>query len=109
MKFEILPLPVFEREARRLIRKYPSLKRELAALSTILVNDPRQGDALGKNCYKIRIAIASKGAGKSGGGRVISHLAVRREVVYLLHIYDKSERSNISRSELDALIKQVPV
>lgn len=108
MSFEIRPLPVFEREARRLIKKYPSLIKEISALGLKLAKDPRQGDALGKSCYKVRMAIASKGGGKSGGGRLITHVAVVKRVVYLLSIYDKAERSTITRKELLALIDQIP-
>jgi hypothetical protein len=50
------------------------------------------GIPLGNNCFKIRIAVASKGKGKSGGGRIITHFAIRDATVYLLSIYDKSEK-----------------
>ena len=38
------------------------------------------------NCFKIRLAIASKGRGKSGGARVITHFYIENETVYLLAI-----------------------
>jgi hypothetical protein len=62
----------------------------------LLKLEPICGAALGNNCYKVRIAIASKGKGKSGGGRVIIHVKVTRNKVYLLSVYDKSEQSNIT-------------
>ncbi len=108
MKYEVRPLSVFERKARRLIGKYPSLKRELAALGASLEEEPRQGTALGKDCYKIRLAIVSKGKGKSGGARVITNVLVRDRTVHLLTIYDKSEQADLSAKELDALIAKVP-
>jgi len=51
-----------------------------------LENNPRLGTAIGKNCYKIRLSIRSKGKGKSGGARVITHLIVNigDETLYLL-------------------------
>jgi hypothetical protein len=57
------------------------------------------------NCYKIRLSIASKGKGKSGGARVIAYLQISETTVYLLTIYDKSEQENISAKALEELLK----
>jgi hypothetical protein len=73
-----------------------------------LENNPIQGVALGRNCYKIRFAISSKGKGKSGGARIITNIVISDETVYLLSIYDKSEKENLSDNELDELLKFVP-
>nr|WP_235904297.1 type II toxin-antitoxin system RelE/ParE family toxin [Arcticibacter tournemirensis] len=55
---------------------------------------------MGDNCFKIRIAIASKGKGKSGGARVITHVLIKEETVFLLSIYDKAEREAISDKDI---------
>jgi hypothetical protein len=47
-----------------LVKKFASLKKEFAILITSLKENPEQGNSLGNNCYKIRIAIASKQKGK---------------------------------------------
>jgi hypothetical protein len=73
-----------------------------------LERDPEQGIALGNNCYKIRIAISSKGKGRSGGGRVITNIEVGDKTVYLLSIYDKSEKENLTNKELRELLKILP-
>nr|WP_255353670.1 type II toxin-antitoxin system RelE/ParE family toxin [Pedobacter sp. R20-19] len=62
---------------------------------------------MGKNCFKIRIAITSKGKGKSGGARVITNFIITESTVYLLSIYDKSEQDNISDKELLELLKEI--
>jgi len=69
--------------------------------------NPEQGVDLGNRCYKIRLAIASKGKGKSGGARVIAHLVIEDDAVYLLAIYDKSEKSTLTDSELAELLRQI--
>lgn len=56
----------FRKEAKQLIKKYHSLGVEIAQLINQLSENPFEGEALGRDCYKIR--IASKGKGKSGGG-----------------------------------------
>ena len=43
-----------------IIKKFPSLKQELAELSAILTTHPDSGMPLGNDTYKIRIAIKSK-------------------------------------------------
>lgn len=63
------------------------------------------GTPLGNECYKIRLAIRSKGQGKSGGARVITHVWVSETTVFLLSIYDKSEAETISDKDLKERLK----
>ena len=88
-------------------KKYPSLKQDFFELIESLEKNPEQGTNLGNNCYKIRIAIESKGKGKSGGARVITNFIIADETVYLLSIYDKSDKENLSNKELKELLKFV--
>ena len=108
MSYNIKTTDVFERQAKRLIKKYISLKNELQKLIQELKTNPNQGILLGKNCYKIRIAIASKGKGKSGGARVITNFVIAESTIYLISIYDKSEKENLTDSELTTLLKSIP-
>jgi len=71
--------------------------------------NPIQGKSLGRNCYKIRMTIQSKAKGKSGGARVITNIVVSDEAVFLLSIYDKSEKENLSIKELKELLKSIDV
>lgn len=80
---------------------------EYIALLDSLEQNPEQGTPIGNHCFKIRIAIASKGKGKSGGARVIIHVVVTDKIVFLLDIYDKSEQENISEKELAELLKMI--
>lgn len=72
MSYKVKFIPKFEKELKRLAKKYPSLKSDFLSLLTSLKEDPSQGTSLGNECYKIRLAITSKGKGKSEGARVIS-------------------------------------
>ena len=107
MKYNILTIPQFDRQIKRLARKYPSLKAEFIALIEELEGNPKKGIPLGNNCFKIRLALASKGRGKSGGARLITHFYVENEAVYLLSIYDKSEQTDISDKELRELLFEI--
>ena len=104
MSFEILTIPPFDRQLKKLAKKYPSIKQDFASLLNSLQEDPEQGILLGKSCYKVRMAITSKGKGKSGGSRVITHLVIDDQTIYLLSIYDKSEKATISDAELKELL-----
>ncbi|MCF0074860.1 type II toxin-antitoxin system RelE/ParE family toxin [Dyadobacter sp. CY261] len=92
---------------KRLAKRYPSLKTDVIKLVNSLSADPTQGIPLGQNCFKIRLAIKSKGKGKSGGARVITFVVVLSETVVLLSIYDKSDKENISSEELADLLQSL--
>jgi hypothetical protein len=97
----------FKKQAKRLLKKYPSLKAELEFLVNNLETAPQIGIALGNNCFKIRIAIASKGKGKAGSARIITHFKIQKNTVYLLSIYDKSDQENLSDNELIELLRLI--
>jgi mRNA-degrading endonuclease RelE of RelBE toxin-antitoxin system len=104
MNFSVIPTDRFKKGAKRLIKKFPSLKQELADLSNTLTNEPETGIPLGNDAYKIRLSIKSKGKGKSGGGRVITYVVTNDKEVYLLTIYDKSEFDSIDDKTLRTII-----
>ncbi len=106
MKFKVELTDHFKKEAKRLLKKYPSLKNELTELFEILEENPELGTSLGNNIYKIRLAISSKGKGKSGGARIITYVAITDETVLLLSIYNKSETENLSISEIQEILKK---
>ncbi len=107
MNYDVITSENFVRELKRLAKKYSSLKNDVNLLGEKLTLDPTQGTPLGKDCFKIRLAIESKGKGKSGGARVITAVFSVQEKVVLLSIYDKAEKENISDKELKLLLKQI--
>ena len=107
MSYKVKTIPYFEKELKRLAKKYPSLKTEFIKLVNQLEQEPKLGTSLGNNCYKIRLAIASKGKGKSGGARVLTYFQISETSVFLLSIYDKSEQENISSKELTELLNYI--
>jgi mRNA-degrading endonuclease RelE of RelBE toxin-antitoxin system len=107
MNYSVIPIDKFKKEAKRLIKKYPSLKQELSKLSSLLAANPTLGTSLGNNSYKIRVSIKSKGAGKSGGARVITYVISENKEVYLLTIYDKADFDTIDDKTLKRIIKSI--
>jgi hypothetical protein len=105
MSFNVIVTTGFKKHAKSIGKKHHSLKSDLEGLIGSLEQNPLQGEPLGKDCYKIRMAITSKSKGKSGGSRVITCVKVVDQNVYLLTIYDKSDKENISDKELNDLLK----
>ena len=101
MSYGEVAISNFKKKARRLVKRFPSLKEELITLDNTLQNNPTHDTRLAKNCYKIRLAIASKNKGRGGGARVITHIHVAGNTVFLLSIYDKSEREDLDDNEIN--------
>jgi mRNA-degrading endonuclease RelE of RelBE toxin-antitoxin system len=110
MSCRIITLLSFDKELKKLAKKYPSMKMDYSNLLDNLEINPKTGTPIGKNCYKVRLQITSKGKGKSGGARVITHLlvTVQNQTLYLLKIYDKNEQETISENELSSLLNSLP-
>lgn len=108
MSCKIIVADDFARRLKHLAKRYRSIKDDYARLLESLHKNPAQGVDLGQGLRKIRMAITSKGRGKSGGARVITYTvlaATDDTVVRLLYIYDKSEKSNITDAEIQSLKK----
>lgn len=112
MSSKVVVTPNFQREAKKLNKKYHSLKKELNELVESLEKDPLQGTLISENVYKIRLSIKSKGKGKSAGARIITYLHIEEtedneQVVYLVSIYDKSNYENISDYFIRQMIDEI--
>ena len=104
MSFKIVIADSFRRPGKRLGKKFASFKADFASFLDELAANPQSGEPLGRDCYKVRLAIAAKG--KSGGARVMTCVKVVGETVFLLTIYDKSEQDSISDTERDTLLRE---
>ena len=111
MKVSIDYLEEFERGAKALRKKYPSFEKDYDTFLDELEANPYGGESLGQHTYKHRLAIASKGKGKSGGARVITYNVQQKSadevLVTLMAIYDKSDIENVSDAYLRSLVQQI--
>ncbi|MGB3547660.1 MAG: addiction module toxin RelE [Saprospiraceae bacterium] len=89
------------------------MKSDIESLFNSPLDDPYQGDKIAENIYKVRLAIKSKGRGKSGGARVINYLDIKiiedlEEVgIFILTIYDKSDAESISTNFVKKMIEEI--
>jgi len=106
MKYEIVATEGFECQLRHLGKKYMSIPNDYERLLEELLKNPQMGEKLGGNARKVRMAITSKNKGKRGGARVITCnvlINIENTDIYLLAIYDKGEKDNISSKEIEIL------
>lgn len=110
MEVVIYTHPEFERQFKRFRKKYHSMVDDYRDLIKSLKREPYQGSNLGGGIRKVRLGVADKGGGKSGGMRVITFTINKIDdniiEVTLLYIYDKSEMSNVSDKFISYLLKQ---
>ena len=95
----------FDKSVKKIFKKFPLIK-VLHLLKIQLLKDPTAGVSLGKDCYKIRMAISSKNSGKSSGARVITYVKIENKLIILLDLFDKADKDSITEKELSALIKK---
>jgi mRNA-degrading endonuclease RelE of RelBE toxin-antitoxin system len=110
MTNKIVPLRCFVPAFKRFNKKFPSLKNDFLELEQQLLQNPKLGENLGGNLYKIRLANKDKVKGKSAGYRIISYLVEENELestIYLVKIYDKSEESTVTKTTLLKLIHSI--
>ena len=106
MSFEIITSDYFDTEAKALAKRYKSFKKDLIEFRKELEKTPLQGSEIAPNIRKIRMAIATKGRGKSGGARIITYNALVTEQegkVYLLLI----QRVQIDGESLESAEKHL--
>jgi mRNA-degrading endonuclease RelE of RelBE toxin-antitoxin system len=107
MSYKIIPSDTFEKDVKKLAKRFKQLKKDLISLYEELQKEPFSGTSLGNNCYKIRVPNSSIPTGKSGGFRTISLVKIEAEKILLLTIYSKTEKENISDSELKELLENL--
>ncbi len=110
MNFEIKATEEFRKSLKSLSKRHRSLRYDFEEFTKSLRDNPFQGDELFPGLRKIRMAISSKGRGKSGGARVITYTFVETEAggwIYLLDIYDKSDYSTVDIAVLQRIIKNL--
>ena len=78
----------FRASYKQLKKRHRSLDDDFERLLNSLLQNPMQGVELFGGARKIRLAITSKGRGKSGGARVIIRVRIVQDELQLLYIYD---------------------
>ncbi len=109
MKYDIIATPFFLKKIKKLAKHYLSLYKDYDVFLSELKACPQMGIDLGNGLHKIRMRISDKNKGKSGGARVITFtvvVATEESQLYLVCIYDKSERENMTNDEIRLVLRE---
>jgi len=78
----------------------------ITAIANTISSDPQQGERMEGTGVARKIRFAGRGKGKSGG-RVITYFAGEDVPVFLLALFSKGERDNLSKAERNELRKEL--
>ena len=111
MQVQFKYIEEFKKCAKVLRKRYKSFDEDYDKLLNALEKDPMQGVSLGGGVRKIRMAVASKRQGKSGGVRVLTYNAklINPELVIItfLSVYDKSDIDNVKDAYIKGLLAEL--
>ena len=105
MNLKIKTLPSFDKELKKLSKRYRSIKKDMKQLYHELLENQNAGIKIVDNCYKIRLANSSIPTGRSGGFRVIYYYVDEEKNLYLMAMYSKSELENVSDEKILNILK----
>jgi len=106
MNYKIDTTPRFEKDVKKLKKKFPKIKDDLVKFINELSINPELGVNLGDKIFKVRIPNSSIPTGKSGGFRIITYYK-REDIIFLVTIYSKTEQDNILTNRLREIIKEL--
>ncbi len=100
MLMTIVELPEFTKRAKKILTK-----EEKDDLLFYLSSNPKAGSLLQGTGGIRKLRWGSKGKGKSGGSRVIYFYYKHEVPLFLLTLFGKNEKVNLSKSERNDLFK----
>jgi hypothetical protein len=97
------------RETKNFTKKIIELlpDEDYAEFQLRLCDFPESGDLIPSGGGIRKIRCAAKGKGKRGGARMIYYLAVNQDEIFMLDIYAKNEKTDLTLPELNELRKIV--
>jgi len=103
MNFNIETIPRFDKDVKKLQKRFPKIKEDLSLLIDELSKNPELGIALESGLYKVRLQNSSIPIGKRAGFRVVTYY-VNGNSLYLVTMYAKSDKDTILTHKLKEII-----
>jgi mRNA-degrading endonuclease RelE of RelBE toxin-antitoxin system len=110
MTYDVHLTKSFQKSLKVLKKKYPHVKDDLPGQIKALEEDPSAGDPIpgwNKEVWKVRVASSDVKKGKRGGYRLIYFWKAGEMKVYLLVAYFKGEKAEITKKEIETLLKKL--
>ncbi len=102
--FKVVEQELYQKAFKKLSKNYRHIDIDVDTFLNSINTKQDLGIELKSNVYKVRIANSDKNKGKSAGYRLISYLAIIKNELHLLYIYDKSSLVNLTEKEIDEII-----
>jgi mRNA-degrading endonuclease RelE of RelBE toxin-antitoxin system len=110
MSYDVHLTETFQKSVKALKKKYPHVKDDLVGQIKVLEEDSSAGDRIpgwNKEIWKVRVASSDVRKGKRGGYRLIYLWKADEIKIYLLVAYFKGEKAEITKKEIEILLKQL--
>ena len=99
MDLEVLETPFF----RKQVKKENISETDITSFKEELCIHPEKGDIIPQSGGLRKIRVKIDGKGKQGGARVIYLYVIAGREIYLLHIYKKTRKDDLTHDELKTL------
>lgn len=110
MNYEVFLTHTFQKSLKILKKKYHHIKDDIIGVIRELESDATVGDPVpgwNREIWKIRAASSDIKKGKSGAFRIIYFLKENDNKVYLLTVYFKGDKEDISPVDIENLLKKL--
>jgi mRNA-degrading endonuclease RelE of RelBE toxin-antitoxin system len=97
----------FIKKTAKLKKKFSKVGEDIFLLVEEIKKNPRVGTSLGHNLFKSRVKNSNKTQGKSGGYRIITYYLTSNNEVYFIDIYDKGDKENFNKDEIQSIMKDI--
>ncbi len=105
---EVVAVPPFNRQLKRLVEKYPSLAHELGTFSdTLAIKPDKDSIPLGKDCFKKFLSVRIAGH-RAPADRIVIYYCEKSYTVYFLSMFDRTEQGLLSGKKIRDTLMHVP-
>ena len=110
MSYRVHFCPSFDRSIKRLERHFPHVKDDVRIAIGLLTKEPRTGVVIpgSSGIRKLRVRNTDQTRGKIGGYRLVYYVTDSPvPTIYLLLLYSKSDKSDVTSQELKQLLNEL--
>ena len=110
MSCNLVLTPSFKHSVRKLKKRFRHVKDDMDVAIRVLLQTPRLGVVIpgGSGVRKLRVRNTDLGKGKRGSYRLLYYVEDQPvPTIYLLLLYAKSDREDVTRRELKQLLDEL--
>lgn len=114
MLYKIIPTPTFQKDVKEYKKRFKNITKDLDTIIGKLALGDLLGDKVpninlkevNEEIKKVRVINTDSNKGKSNGYRLIYYVVKNDGTIYLLTVYYKKDRENITTKEIEDLIRK---